>query len=65
VKHNKKMIAKKNWDWTKKAAPKITSKKKTKINKQPVITPNSKYIDIHAVIRIPISVGQVQILPVE
>lgn len=67
--HNKKMKIGKTWKWTKKKASAKTVKNEKKKAKKKVvkkvIASESKYIDIQMVLRVPITVGQVQILAIE
>lgn len=69
--HNKKMKKGTTWEYstkTKKKTKKAKSKKQHLLippSKIPTITPNTKYIEITAVLRIPISIGQVEIIAAE
>lgn len=53
----KKMKIGVNWKWVK-----STKKLKKKTTKKKIETPTTQYIDIQAIIRIPVSIGRVQIL---
>ena len=69
--HNEKMRKGTTWNYCtltkKKKAKKKTKKQHLNIptSKIPTITPSTKYIEIQAVLRIPISIGQVEIIAAE
>lgn len=63
TKHKQKMKIGKNWEWTEKPATKQKQKNgKRKYSKRKPTATTQQYIDIQAIIRIPIAIGRVQIL---
>ena len=59
--HKKKMVRDKTYTIIPVKMP-DTKKRSTNKHQPPLIVPQSNYIDVAAIIRIPISLGQVQIL---
>jgi hypothetical protein len=63
--HNKKMKINKTYKKTTMAVNGRSIRAQSKVTKRKPIVPQSQYIDVQAIIRIPISLGQAMILSAE